>query len=269
MGLLSIVKEDIATQRHLLHIYNQALTTLPVGKLHYRLMDGIPRYFKLDPVTKKSIYLKKEDTQLIHQLKYRRVLEESIKTMEKNLSIEEKFLRTYCAYDPESCQDRLGKAYQDAPEVLHQPHGKHTKRKNYQNNFHREELIHTTSFGMLFRSKSEALIAELLHNAGIPFYYESRLVLRDEWGEKHFFYPDFTIELPDGRVIYWEHFGRMDSADYRQKNFKRLAIYHYNDIYPPNNLIITMESQKGGIDASAILHIIESQLLPIFQQRSI
>ena len=189
--------------------------------------------------------------------------------MEKNLSIEEKFLHTYRTYDPTSCQDRLGKAYQDAPEVLHQPHGKHTERKSYQNNFRREDLIHTTSFGMLFRSKSEALIAELLHNAGISFYYESRLVLRDEWGEKHFFYPDFTIELPDVRVIYWEHFGRMDSADYRQKNYKRLAIYHDNDIYPPNNLIITMESKKGGIDASAIRRIIESQLLPMFKQQAL
>ena len=126
-------------------------------------------------------------------------------------------------------------------------------------------MIHKTSFGMLCRSKSEAMIADLLYKAGIPFLYEARLILYDEWGEKKVYCPDFTIELPDGSVIYWEHFGRMDLPDYRQKNFKRIATYHYNGIYPPDNLIITMESPKGGINVSAILHIIEHQILPLFQ----
>ena len=118
---------------------------------------------------------------------------------------------------------------------------------------------------MMFRSKSEALIAQLLHEAGIPFYYESRLVLHDEWGEKHFYYPDFTIVLPDGRIIYWEHMGRMDSAAYRDKNYKKLTNYHFNHIYPPTNLIITMESREGGIDVKSIHDIIQNQLLPYFR----
>lgn len=265
MGLLRLIKEDMATQRHLLQIYRKAMKTLPEGKLHYRLMDGVPRYFKLDPKTKREIYIKKKDMDYVYELKYRRVLEEAIQTMEHNLTIQEKFLNKYKPYDPLSCQNRVGKAYQDAPELLHQHQGKHQKRESYQNNFYREELIHKTSFGMLFRSKSEALIAELLYKAGIPFYYEARLVLYDEWGEKHFYYPDFTIELPDGRIIYWEHFGRMDSSDYRDKNYQKLSVYHYNNIFPPNNLIITMESRKGGIDVNAIQHIINHQLLPYFQ----
>ena len=118
---------------------------------------------------------------------------------------------------------------------------------------------------MLCRSKSEAMIADLLHKAGFTFYYEARLVLYDEWGDKHIYYPDFTIVLPDGNVIYWEHLGRMDLPEYRQKAFKRIANYHYNGIFPPNNLILTMESYKGGIDVSAILRIIELQLVPLLQ----
>lgn len=265
MRLLQMLKEDIKTQQHLLEIYRKALSTLPKGKLRYRMMNGRVRYFRYNPETGKVTYLKDADKELVHKLKYRRVTEEAIRTIESNLNVEEKLLETYQPYDPVSCQMRLGKVYQDAPELFYEKKGKHRKRENYQNSYRKEDLIHKTSFGMLCRSKSEAMIADLLYKAGIPFYYEARLILYDEWGEKQVYYPDFTIELPDGSVIYWEHFGRMDLPDYRQKNFKRIANYHYNDIYPPNNLIITMESRKGGIDANAILRIIEHQILPFFQ----
>ena len=264
MNLYEYMQEDVRTQKTLLPIYKEAIKTLPEGKLHFKLMDGKLRYFRWDKAEKKQVYIRKKDEALVHQLKYRRVLEEAIQTMEDNLAIQEKFLRKYKEYEPNACQSRLGKVYQDMPELFYkQPKG-NVKRENYQNQFHRDELIHRTSFGMVCRSKSEALIAELLYRAGIPFYYEARLVLYDEWGEKHFYYPDFTIELPDGSVIYWEHFGRMDSSEYRQKNFKKLSVYHHNDIFPPNNLIITMESQRGGIDVNAINRIITKQLLPLF-----
>lgn len=265
MRLLQMLKEDIKTQHHLLEIYRKTLLTLPKGTLRYRIMKGHVRYFRYNPVTRKVTYLRESDRELVLSLKQRRLLEEAIRTMERNLHTEEKLLKIYQAYDPISCQTRLGKVYQDAPELFHEKNGKHTKKESYQNPYRKEDLIHKTSFGMLCRSKSEAMIADLLYKAGIPFYYEARLVLYDEWGEKHVYYPDFTIELPDGSVMYWEHFGRMDLPDYRQKNFKRIANYHYNDIYPPNNLIITMESRKGGIDANAILRIIEHQILPFFQ----
>ena len=265
MDLFKIIREDMREQRYLLQVYEDALRKLPKGRLRYRLMEGAVRYFTTDPETNKEVYIKKKDIGKVHKLKYRRLLEEAIETIENNLAVQTDFLEKYKSYDPAACQSRLGKAYQDAPEILHQMGGCHQKRESYQNNYRREELIHTTSFGMMFRSKSEAMIAEMLYEAGIPFYYESRLVLYDEWGEKHFYYPDFTIVLPDGSVIYWEHFGRMDSAEYREKNYKRLTNYHFNNIYPPTNLIITMESRKGGIDAKSIHDIIQNQLLPHFQ----
>lgn len=265
MNLFEIMREDMREEQYLLQIYRNALRTLPKGRLRYRLMEGTVRYFTTDPDTKKEVYIKKKDMGKVHQLKYRRLLEEAIKTIERNLSLQTDFLKKYKSYDPAACQSRLGKAYQDAPELLHQMGGRRQKKESYQNHYRREDLIHKTSFDMYFRSKSEAMIAELLHEAGIPFFYESRLVLYDEMGEKHYYYPDFTIVLPDGRVIYWEHWGRMDSSEYREKNYKKLTVYHCNNIYPPTNLIVTMESRKGGIDAAAIHHIIQHQLLPYFQ----
>jgi hypothetical protein len=224
MDIIRLIKEDMREQQYLLQVYKQGLEKLPEGRLHYRMMDGKVRYFTMNLTTKKEVYLKKKEQKKVYQLKYRRVLEEAIKTIEQNLKVQEIFLKKYKEYDPAACQSRLGKAYQDAPEVLHKMGGKRKKYESYQNPYRKEELIHESSFGMVFRSKSEVLIAELLYKAGIPFYYESRLVLYDEWGEKHFYYPDFTIALPDGRVVYWEHFGRMDSSDYREKNYKKLSV---------------------------------------------
>jgi tetratricopeptide (TPR) repeat protein len=107
-------------------------------------------------------------------------------------------------------------------------------------------------------------------DAEVAKYYlralrEYREGKEDEFGEKYYYKPDFTFTLPDGRTIYWEHMGRMDLPGYRTKNFKKLSVYHFNDIYPPKNLIITMESKEGGIDVDAIQYIITRQLLPLFQ----
>lgn len=252
-------------EKRLLEAYRKALSRLPEGRLCFKLIDGKARYFKWDKKKRKQVYIKNADSDLVYQLKYRRILEEAIQTIEQNLIVQEKLLSKYQEYDPQSCQTRLGKVYQDMPEKFYRMPRKVTLVEGRQPSHHSENLIQISSFGLKFRSKSEALIAELLHNAGIPFKYEEKLVLEDAYGEKHYYKPDFTFILPDGRRIIWEHFGRMDLPDYRQKNFKKLAIYHQNGIYPPKNLIITMESKEGGIDVDAILNVIHNQLLPLFQ----
>ena len=60
--------------------------------------------------------------------------------------------------------------------------------------------IHEALTGDMLRSKSEVIIANLLHEREIPFVYEQPL-----------FAPDGTLRLPDftvtsrGRTFYWEH----------------------------------------------------------------
>lgn len=265
MNLLRIVKEDMLTQKRLLQVYQKALARLPKGRLCFKLIEGKPRYFKWDEKQKKQIYIRKQDEDLVYELKYRRILEEAIQTIEQNLKVQEKLIQKYQAYDPQSCQARLGKVYQDLPEKFYRMPRQATLVEGHQKIYRPEDLKQVSSFGMKFRTKSEALIAELLHTAGIPFAYEAKLVLEDEFGEKYYYKPDFTFTLPDGRTIYWEHMGRMDLPGYRTKNFKKLSVYHFNDIYPPKNLIITMESKEGGIDVDAIQYIITRQLLPLFQ----
>ena len=82
-------------------------------------------------------------------------------------------------------------------------------------------LIHHTRKGIYVRSKSEVIIADLLHSKGIDFVYERELVLG---GSKRL--PDFTIEDADsGETYYWEHLGMLSNASYKRKWQAKLVWY--------------------------------------------
>ena len=87
-----------------MQVCRRALDRLPKGRLCFKLIDGKPRYFKWDEKQKKQVYIRKKDEDLIYALKYRKVLEEAIRTIEQNLKNQEKLLQKYQEYDPRSCQ---------------------------------------------------------------------------------------------------------------------------------------------------------------------
>lgn len=82
-------------------------------------------------------------------------------------------------------------------------------------------LIYRTRRGELVRSKTEWIIADKLHAAGITYAYEQPLSLGG--GLR---YPDFTIGDDDSGVTwYWEHLGLMNSNDYKRKWSTKLSAY--------------------------------------------
>jgi len=67
---------------------------------------------------------------------------------------------------------------------------------------HQLGKIHQTESGVWVRSKSEVIIANILHRSNIDFQYEEKLYYNEtQWKE-----PDFTIRH-NGKVWYWEHLG--------------------------------------------------------------
>ena len=129
--------------------------------------------------------------------------------------------------------------------------------------FLQEGLIHRTSKGLAVRSKSELIIAEALTSANITFEYERPLSLGDSVR-----YPDFTIDDEiSGRVIFWEHLGRLERDDYRLTWEKKLSWYRSHGVLPadegdgPNGtLVTTTESSKQGFDSGAVKSIIANYL---------
>ena len=121
-----------------------------------------------------------------------------------------------------------------------------------QNPFKREELIHDTGLGFYARTKSKAIVARRLHTFGWRFQYEKELRIRDLDGRWKSIYPDFTIWLDDGRVIYLEHVGMLQKDDYQQNFVNRMATYHKNDMLIGRDVFITMDGPAGDIDIPSI-----------------
>lgn len=120
-------------------------------------------------------------------------------------------------------------------------------------------LIHRTSRGEAVRSKSEVIIANALHAAGIDYVYERRLVGADGTPR----YPDFTIEDPDtGEVYYWEHLGLLHQPRYRVAWERKVEWYAASGIQegggPAGVLLTTRDDAKGGLDSQDIQRRIDA-----------
>ena len=93
--------------------------------------------------------------------------------------------------------------------------------------------IHEALSGDMLRSKSEVIIANLLHEREIPFRYEQPLFA----GDGTLKLPDFTITLR-GKTYFWEHLGLLDLADYSEEWQKKRAWYK---CWFPGQLLTTEE----------------------------
>ena len=128
--------------------------------------------------------------------------------------------------------------------------------------FLEEGLIHNTSRGELVRSKSEVIIANLLHAKKIDYEYEQELAIDGVAQDK---FPDFAIEDDDSGVMYyWEHLGMLGDRGYKKRWDEKKQWYRDNGILPfeegggPNGTLITSrDDPKGGIDSSFINQLIE------------
>ncbi len=117
-----------------------------------------------------------------------------------------------------------------------------------------EGLIHKTKKeGLLVRSKSEVIIANMLVEKGIEFEYEREFLGKN--GQKRI--PDFTFIDAAGDIVILEHLGMMSLPSYKADWEKKLQFYKDNGYKLDDNLFTTTESEKGGIDSLAIEEVIE------------
>ena len=108
-----------------------------------------------------------------------------------------------------------------------------------------ENKIFDTRRGEKVRSKSEAIIADTLHEFGIPYRYEYPVKMVN--GEIR--YPDFMLlNLKTKQEIYLEHFGRMGDESYRKDAIEKMDLYRASGIYPGKNLIFTYETEEKPLD---------------------
>ena len=64
-----------------------------------------------------------------------------------------------------------------------------------------------------------------------------------------------------GEEIYWEHFGMMDTQEYRKNAADKINLYVRNGIYPGERLITTYEMQEQLLDTTINFLRFSSKLL--------
>ena len=131
---------------------------------------------------------------------------------------------------------------------------KNPKPVEYVGTFLEDGLIHRTARGELVRSKSEVIIANLLHGLDITYAYEQPLMGRD--GSIR--YPDFTIDDAEtGQKVFLEHLGMMVEPAYRRRWQAKLDWYRAQDVLPAEDGggesgILVTTTEERGIDSAAI-----------------
>ena len=118
-----------------------------------------------------------------------------------------------------------------------------------------EGLTNTTTFGLKVRSKAESLIAEKLHEYGIPFRYEQKLYLNGQ-----LLVPDFTFEAADGSQCYLEFCGMMDDPEYVSAYNTKCMLYEDAGIVPWRN-IEYLYAAGNTLDMQIVDAVIRTQVM--------
>ena len=123
--------------------------------------------------------------------------------------------------------------------------------------FYVDDLKSVSAKGENLRSGAEMYISARLDHYGIPYRYE------DDTGIPDLNYaPDFKIMRPrDRKIIFWEHFGKVNDYEYVMNNIGKVKDYISYGIKPWDNLIMTFSNEKGGYDGKLIDALIECWLL--------
>jgi len=239
--------------------FENELNMLPEGKISRKMISGKTYYYQYQRIENGKYnqkYLGKDGKLVVENLKRKVFLQRSLRILKQNLSQIDLFIGKYKPYFPSEILEDMLIPSEKRVELIHCDDLiiKNWMLESYEKGkFFQEDVIQTTMGGLNVRSKSEAIIAGILEQKGIPFRYEAKLVL----GEREF-YPDFTLLRPrDGKIIYWEHFGMLKDEEYQQRANRKLKIYYKNGLNPWDNLIVTNDGFNGSINANLILKIIK------------
>ena len=240
-----------------LRTIQKQLQKLPPGKLICSRNGTTVKWYQGDGHSK--TYIPKANRALAEQLALKKYLQQQEQILLQKQAAITAYLKYYPAdslssddphllSDP-ACEDLLrsyfstAKNLPDVSNVSYLPNistnsAVEWSAASYERNpLHPEQLLHKTVSGERVRSKSEAMIAMLLHLNAIPYRYECALSLGGVT-----LFPDFTIRHPGtGALYYWEHFGLMDDPAYAKNAGSKLSLYAANGIIPSVHLITTYE----------------------------
>jgi len=260
---------ECARQRRLRKQAKDFLETAPRGSLLIKpRKKGSSYYWNIDEKKggkrSRRQFNINDNPQMIHVLLEKRFQKEIEKRCDGNLKILEKLMNRIQPIESSVIKDSLPRQYQE----IFRAHSIQKVAKWQQAPYSKAPVdphihVHETDCGILVRSKSEQLLANSLYACGIPFHYEEELV--HQTGIRRRVYPDFTIMLPDGKIILWEHFGLLSNRNYCEDTTLKLQIFQLSGYTIGKNLLLTMDDSRGDCSSMIINETIKTKILPHFQ----
>ncbi len=246
MNFIEQIKNQLEVQRAARELYYEVLEKMPQGRLITKCRSNSnPEHYLRLSASVPLQYLGSNDKDLIKQLQQKKEYENQLKALNNNIPLLERVITKYIS--PDSVFSDI-----DSDPPVHAS----------QNLYKKNELIYLTSAGIYVRSKGEAIIIDILWQRRIPFYYEKKLILFDENGQKVVVYPDITILLSQRELLLWEHNGMLSNEEYRRRNNRKMELYFLNGFYQPKNLIVTADGPNGEFSIPDIYRIVDGLILP-------
>lgn len=236
----------------------------PNGSLSMQNKGGHTYFYHkyIDRNGKQSVkYLNKKNKSMISALAQKCYYKELINELEKRLKLIKKLQKCY-ARDLDNIYDNLSEEKKmyvvPVEETLEQ------KISNWKNkeitiyNEYPDTLRFHTQRGEVVRSKSELMIADLLYKNKnyLDYRYEQELILINNCREI-VIHPDFEIiNLKTGKIVYWEHAGKMDDTKYVNGFMNKVNLYSSNNIIIGKDVFFTCEDMNHPLDTLQISQII-------------
>ena len=184
----------------------------------------------------------------------------------KMKSVLSRRMKQLSALQAEFREDEIDRVYLDLPQKRRdlvepiEPTYEHRlanwKAEIYEGRAFSDDNVIMTNRGERVRSKSEKILADLFDRYRIEYKYERPLKMMGR-----VIFPDFTILVPAGGEIYWEHFGMMDSPDYVEIAIKKIIAYQVEGMYLGDRLLVSFETAKSTIDLDYVHRLIRRYLL--------
>ena len=219
-------------------------------------------YYRKGPGDKEGSYIPRKEAALVKKLAVKKYAEKAVGPLCKQIKLVERLL----ACNQEKAMQKAFEGLHRAARLLVEPVflepeqlAQKWKAVEYEGlPFDKTESHFFTSRDEQMRSKSEIMIAEFLHNAGVPYRYEFPLHIKGR-GTLH---PDFLcLNKCTGQEIIWEHFGLMDKPEYAANAMEKIALYAQNGYVLGRNFIYTMESSAMPLNSKLVKLLIETHLV--------
>lgn len=261
---MDIVKKNLEKRKE----YLQKIKTKVTLSLQKVQVEGTIRlctshknpqyYLRTDPKDTKGKYIPQKDLAMVKKILQKEYNKKVVQSIDQEIKAIDTYFRLLPKKNMESIHETLHEARKKLVEPMFETDIQFVSKWENQKYIPKEiddtvPLLFTAK-GERVRSKSEIMIADFLYAEGIPYKYECPINLKG-FGV---IYPDFTIlNVRERKIIYYEHFGKMDDPEYATKTVKKIKLYEQNGIHMGDTLIATWETKNCPLTPRDIRRVVQ------------